>query len=417
MKIAFVATRISGNDGVSLEADHWREILQKMGHRVTFVTGKLDREGILIPELHFQHPEAVEMHERVIYGKDKLKNIEEKIYSNAGFLEGKLRSIFAKHKFDLVIAPNVLSLPMHFGLAVALTRVLQESKTPAIARNHDFWWERERFRNSTMFSFFKKWFPPNMPNMEHVVINSRAKQELKKRTGIEAEIIWDSFDFEDESKKRIDKYNTGFRKDFGLNKEDIVFLQATRIVERKRIEISIEFVKKLKNKKAVLIVCGHNGDEPGEYLDFIKNEAKKSGIRYLFIGNRVNSARRIVGANGGGRKKIYTLWDCYVNSDFVLYPTKIEGFGNQFVESIFFRKPVIMTPYTVFREDIKPLGFKVITINRSFDSALRQVSKLIENPELAKKNADYNFELGKKYLSYNWAEGKLEKLFGKMDLN
>lgn len=101
--------RIAGTDGVSLEGERWRQILTSMGHRVTFVAGQLDRPGILVPELHFNHSEVSRVHQMVA---------------------------------------NVFSLPIHFPLAVALERVINEYKIYSIARNHDFWWERQRYLKS-----------------------------------------------------------------------------------------------------------------------------------------------------------------------------------------------------------------------------------------------------------------------------
>ena len=236
MRTFILATRISGNDGVSLEAVRWGEIFERMDHKVVFIAGQLDRTGILIPELHFSNPKVSRLHDKVIYSRGEYKKIEKDIFELAGVIEGKLREAFNKNgKIDLLIVPNALSLPMHFPLAIAIARVVEELKIPTIARHHDFWWERERFMKSTMFEFFKRWFPPDCPNTKHVVINSIAKRDLKKRTGLDAEVIWDSFDYSSNLNK-IDAFSKNWRKDLNISNDDIVFLQATRIVPRKRIE-------------------------------------------------------------------------------------------------------------------------------------------------------------------------------------
>ena len=51
--------------------------------------------------------------------------------------------------------------------------------------------------------------------------------------------------------QKQDNYSRSFKSNFGIGKDETVFLQATRIVPRKRIELSIELVRKLKNPKAV----------------------------------------------------------------------------------------------------------------------------------------------------------------------
>lgn len=414
MNVKILATRISGTDGVSLEAEHWREIFRRLGHKVTFIAGGLDRSGILIPELHFNSPEVVDIHDRVVYGKEPFKKIEAEVFRLAGYIEGRLRTILGGgKKSDLLIVPNVLSLPMHFPLAVALTRVIDELNIPTIARHHDFWWERDRFLKSSLFPFFKRWFPSKLPQIKHVVINSAAKLELFKRTGIKAEIISDSFNFESTLNK-MDPYASHFREDFGIKRDDVVFLQATRIVPRKRIELSIELLKRLNNPKAILVLAGYSGDEAGDYELKLKKLAKEAGIRHKFIGKRVTAKRRVIRLidNGRGEKiRNYTLWDCFKNSDFMTYPTELEGFGNQFVEAVYFKKPVVLTPYPVFRDDIAPLGFEVISMpDRVTEAVIEKVRTLIVDEKERKRMVERNFALGKKYLSYEFVKSRLRPL-------
>ena len=397
MKIWFIATRIAGNDGVSLEAARWRDILTRMGHKVTFVAGELDRSGILIPELRFNWPDVVELHDKVLYGRNNYRKVESDIFTIAGKIEGKIRGVMNGRPPDLLIVANVFSLPMHFPLAVALARVIEEYKIPSVARHHDFWWERKRFLKSSMFPFFARWFPPNLPQIKHVVINSIAKAELTKRTGIAADIISDCFDFGSKFNKS-DSYSKKWREDFGIKNDDTVFLQATRIVPRKRIEFSIKLVKKLKNPKAILVIAGHSGDEGHDYELKLRELIKKEKVRAIFVGDFVNSKRRIktfYHKRGEPiRSRVYTLWDCFINSDYVVYPTEKEGFGNQFIEAVYFKKPIILTPYEVYKKDIEPLGFDVI----KFGEKIRQV------------DVERNFELGKKHFSFEAIEGKIKRL-------
>lgn len=422
MRVIILATRIAGVDGVSLEAVRWKEILRRMGHKVTFVAGKLDRSGVLIPELHFQWPKVTKLHDKVVYGKGDYRQVEAEIFEVAGKIEGKLREVFNRgKKIDLLIVANASSIPMHFPLAVALARVVEEFKIPTIARHHDFWWERKRYLKSTMFPFFQRWFPPKLPNIHHVVINSIAQKELKKRYEIDSTLIWDTFDFD--SKKRVlDAYSKRWRKDFGINKNDLVFLQATRIVPRKRIELSIELVKKLNDPRVILVIAGHSGDEGKEYERQLRRKIKKEKIRAVFIGRYVNSERRIIATpNLRGRPKhrrVYTLWDCFVNADFATYPTSVEGFGNQFIETMFFKKPIITTPYEVFKADIAPLGFETITMpHKVTKKVVGEVKELTDNPKIRKKMVEKNFKLGKKYFDYEVVEKKLKKIFKQIELS
>jgi glycosyltransferase involved in cell wall biosynthesis len=420
MKVVILATRIAGTDGVSLEAVRWQEILKSMGHDVTLVAGKLDKEGICIPELHFQWPRAFLLHEKVIFGNNRYEEVEAEIFEAAGLIEGKLRETFNHgREVDLLIVPNAFSIPMHFPLAVALARIIEEIKIPTIARHHDFWWERERFAKSTMFAFFKRWFPPQLATLKHVVVNSIAKKELEKRTGIKAELIPDTFNFNSKLDK-LDSYSRNWRGDFGIAESDLVFLQPTRIVPRKRIEISIDFIKKLDDPRAVLVIAGYAGDEGKDYERDVHRHAMKARIRFLTIGDYVDSERRMFKvANNFSHKehRIYSLWDCFANADFVTYPTKTEGFGNQFVETMYFKKPIIITPYPVFRKDIAPLGFKTVSMpGKVTKTAINQVKELVEDDKKRKGMVEFNFDLANENYDYSIVEKKLRKIFKSMGL-
>jgi hypothetical protein len=55
-RIGFVATRISGTDGVSLEISKWVDVLEGMGHACFYIAGQCDRPveiTAVIPEAHF----------------------------------------------------------------------------------------------------------------------------------------------------------------------------------------------------------------------------------------------------------------------------------------------------------------------------------------------------------------------------
>lgn len=392
--------RISGNDGVSLEDVRWGTIFKKKGYKVVYVAGELDRAGIVIPELHFNSPDVYDLHQKIVYGKNSFKQVQSDIYAVAGKIEGKLRDAINGKPPDLLIVSNVFSLPMHFPLSIALARIIEEFKIPTIARHHDFWWERKRYLRSTLFPFFRKWFPPNLPNIAHTVINSISQRELKKRYGIDSYIIPDCFNFSSGINSRLDSYSKNFRKDLGISGDDTVFLQATRIVPRKRIELSIKLLDKLNNPKNVLVIAGHAGDEGVEYLEKLKILAATSTARVLFIGDYVNSRRKIT-QNG---RRIYTLWDAFKNADFVTYPTELEGFGNQFIEAVYFKKPVILTPYLVFKKDIKPLGFEYI------DMSDKNISKKLSDKKELFRMTESNFKLGVKHFSYEATWEKIKRL-------
>ena len=116
-----------------------------------------------------------------------------------------------------------------------------------------------------------------------------------------------------------------------------------------------------------------------------------------------------------GRKR-YTLWDIYPHADLVSYPSIYEGYGNAFVEAIYFRKPVLVNRYAIFEADIEPLGFEVIAFNSFItDETLDHVRQILDNPEKLSAMAEANYMRGWRYLSYEMLEEKLEGLLTNID--
>jgi len=56
----------------------------------------------------------------------------------------------------------------------------------------------------------------------------------------------------------------------------------------------------------------------------------------------------------------FSLGTAYMESDIVMFVSELEGFGNAINEGIYYRKPVIMYPFKIYRSDIRPLGFEFI---------------------------------------------------------
>lgn len=405
MRIGFLSFRIAGNDGVSLEAVRWKKVLERMRHKVTFIAGELDQQGVLLPNLHFTTPQIHRIHDAIINENIPYKKVEKQIFSLAGTIEGELRDVFRRYHCDHLIVANVFSLPMHFPFTVALERVITELKIPTVSRNHDFWWERKRYAKSSYFDFFKRYFPPTDSLIKYVTINKIAQRAMQERVGVKSLVIGDSFDFKSHLSK-LDKFSSSWRKDFDIKDSDLVFLQPTRIVPRKRIELSIELVKKLNDNRIILVLAGDPTDEGLEYAWKLKEILTQAEIRAQFIGHRVNAKRKII-----NNQRIYSLWDCFANCDFVTYPSSVEGFGNQFIEAVYFKKPILVNRYQTFKTDLEPLGFEVVAINGKLTNrAVKQVKEILENSKLREEMTEKNFSIGQKHFSFEALKKKLKKL-------
>jgi len=300
--------------------------------------------------MHFLDPDVQTVHDAVVYNDQDFNAYKTKIFALAQNLETTISASIQEAKIDKLIVANPFSLPIHFSLGLALVSVIKELKVLTIARNHDFWWDRERYLKPSAISFFEKYFPPEHPLIKHVTINKLSHDELKKRKGIDSLIIGDSFDFE-QKVNTIDEFSAHFKKDFSIAPDQTIFLQATRIVPRKRIEWAIELIHKLNDPNIVFVLAGYAGDENDGYLDYLKDLCLKNYVNAKFIGDRITAERQIIDG-----QRYYTLWDAFVNCDLSTYPSDFEGFGNQFIEGIYFKKPIFVNRYSVYKSDLEPVS-------------------------------------------------------------
>ena len=83
------------------------------------------------------------------------------------------------HELDALIVENAWAIPMHLPLGLALRRLVEETRLPTIGHHHDYWWERERFATCVVPEVLEEAFPPDLPSVKHVSINSLAARALR----------------------------------------------------------------------------------------------------------------------------------------------------------------------------------------------------------------------------------------------
>ena len=89
MRIGFLSTRLAGTDGVSLETAKLAVICRRLGHEVFYCAGELDGDGppgLLVPEMHFAHPEALWIHDHSFGVVDAPPELATRIAAMAGSL-------------------------------------------------------------------------------------------------------------------------------------------------------------------------------------------------------------------------------------------------------------------------------------------------------------------------------------------
>jgi glycosyltransferase involved in cell wall biosynthesis len=107
-------------------------------------------------------------------------------------------------------------------------------------------------------------------------------------------------------------------------------------------------------------------------------------------------------------KKIYALGDVYPHADMVTYPSLLEGFGNAFLESVYYRRPIVINNYTIYAMDIKPTGFRVIEFDGYInDETVEEVRKVLKDRDLVEEMAEHNYNLAEKFFSFEVLERQL----------
>lgn len=397
--IGFISTRFAGSDGVSLESSKWAEVLWDDKHVSYWYSGRNDRDpgcSYCVPEAYFGHPENEWINQRIWGHTQRDPMVTERILEMASYLKRTLYDFVDYHKIDILIPQNVLAIPMHVPLGIAVTEFLAETQMPAIAHQHDFYWERTRFSVGAVKDYLDMAFPPSLPHLHHIGINQAAIEQMSLRKGVTATLMPNVFDFDNPPPDK-DDYTEDIREEIGISKDDILILQPTRIVPRKGIEHAIKLVGMLKDPRYKLVISHDAGDEGHDYKNQLEELAKQEGVDLRFFAARIGEVRQVDHEGN----KIYTLWDIYKHADLMTYPSTYEGFGNALLEAIYFRVPVVINRYSIYVQDIEPKGFKLLEMDGFITAKLvEDVRRVIEDKKHRDSIVNHNYKVARKYYSY-----------------
>lgn len=446
--LSFFQNRLGRTDGVSLEVDKWRHILRdRMGHSVYYCSGNDDvPTNYNIPELYAQHPRTWKIlrngtvaFDPAVYPSEA--ELELEIYNHADILEAKLLQFITEKRVNVLIPNNLCSGGYQPAAAIAFHRVIRRTGLPTIIHSHDFYFEDSGEVNATCHtveSIYHRYFPTKLPNVQHVVINRLAQGQIKQRKNIDATVVPNVFDF-GQDPWVADAYNADYNAAFGIEKDDLVFLQATRILDRKGIELAIDVVAAVdtpERRKAlhgtrtaaggtfgshskIILLCAGIVETigiSGNYWKALKERAREKNVDLRHVGDRVKHSR---GTDEQGQK-VYSLWDSYVYADFVTYPSLWEGWGNQFIEAVFAKLPVLLFEYPVWVADLGQAGFDVVSLGRTvhgkdsrglptveqavIDRAADEVVAILTNPARRREIGEKNYAIGRDNYGYDTLE-------------
>lgn len=387
----------------------------------------------VISDLEFDTEEFITLRKNCIVRFEDYNDeeaLKTHIFTARDRIFAELEQIFAKEQFDLVFVHNVFSLAIHIPATMALLDILKHHRVPCISVNHDFYWEGD-ITTIPQFPFIEdildEYFLPNLPYIKHITINTLNVQRLRQK-GIEPFVNFDVLDFEQKTWGR-DHFNQDLRHRFHIAEDDLVVLQATRLVPNKAVECAMDFIYALntmrqalvgkrlyhnrvftETSRIILLLAGYAEDDRLLYQEALKRYADNLNIVAVFAGDHFDLHRR-----WDHVKKIYSLWDAYVYADLVTYPSIWEGWGNQFIEAVFARKPLVLFEYPVFVQDIRPEGYSYISLGTDYQqqpdgllqfppdslaNAAENTLEVLLNSHLYEDIISRNFEIGKTYHSH-----------------
>ncbi|MFQ3663882.1 MAG: glycosyltransferase family 4 protein [Chloroflexaceae bacterium] len=407
-RIGFISTRLAGTDGVSLEAAKWAALLNGMGHHCFAFAGECDwptDHACVVAEAHFNHPDVLAVQRDLFDDYRRSPETSARVHRLKEHLKAHLQTFLNVYRLNLLIAENVLSLPMHVPLGLALAELIAETGIPVIAHHHDFAWERERFNVHAAGDYLRAAFPPTLPSIRHVVINSFAARQMAMRIGERSTLIPNVMDF-DTPPAAPARPAAELRAALGVGANEHLLLQPTRIVPRKRIEHAIELVRRLE-MPCTLVISHAAGDEGHSYAEYLREYAGLLGVRVIFAAEVINHPSQLTPAG----QPVFALADVYRAADLVTYPSAVEGFGNAFLEAIYYRRPLIMRDYEIFQVDIKPKGFRVLVFQDFIPAEVVQATRrLLNDPALQAEIVELNYAIARRYYSYRVLERHLAVL-------
>lgn len=356
-------------------------------------------------EARAAHPEIAELYKDFFSIYVRPPQMTRRVNELKEHLKEQLYIFANLFSLEVLITENALTIPLNLPLGLAITEFVAETGYPTIAHHHDFHWERQRFQVNCVGDYLAAAFPPNLPSIRHVVINSIQAQQIASRHGLTSEVIPNVMDFDTEP-PASDPYTETVRSDFGISDAEYFFLQPTRVIQRKGIEHAIELMRRLE-LPAKLIISHASGDEGNDYEQRVREYAHLLSVDVRFEADQVQDVR---GTTKDGQK-VYTLGDVYPHADLVTYPSSIEGFGNAFLEAVYYRRPILVNNYSIYEVDIRPKGFRTVWFDGYLSkSALEATRHILQNPEQAQEWAEENYKLARRYFSFTVLEHRLQAI-------
>ncbi len=383
--------KLFGTDGVSLQSQELSKALGARGWQAFSCASDVPphAEGLTLPELSYQSPDAVELRKRVFATSESHPPASDgdslviEITERAERIRRQIEDYVDAWEIPLLHVRNIMSLPYNLPASLALYNLATERPDIGfLMQHHDIYWEGPNAKNfltpyTQVDEMMDRIMCPSLPNAHHVLINPLAAEALRARKGIVGTVVPDGFDF-DRDVPVIDEQ--AFRNQLqvlvggprNVGADDLVVAMPARIAINKAIELAIQFVAALNLKRealegapdglglnrrrfgttssiVLLLPQGEDLDDNRPYFERLLSYAQEVGIKLAYGGNIVVPDRRFQ----HGDPDHYPFYGTYRAVDLVCYPPEHEGFGNQAIETVWAKRPLVVLEYPVFKRFVR----------------------------------------------------------------
>lgn len=384
--------KLFGTDGVSLQSQELTRALRARHWQVHACASDLptDAEGLDLPELSYQSADAVELRRRVFPAlaapaapSGEGERLVDEITARAEPIRRQVEDYVDRHRISVLHIRNVMSLPYNLPATLAFYRLATgRPDLGFLLQHHDLYWEGPNAKNfltpyPEVADLMDQVMLPRLVNVRHVLINPLAAEALHSRTGIQGTVIPDGFDFERRAATLDEvRFRSRLRILVGdpraVGPDDLLVAMPARVAINKSIELAIQFVAALQRRSAqlrdapeglglrrrrfnansrvvLLLPQGEDIEESGDYLKRLCAYSRKLGVTLAYGGDLVVPDRRYL----PGDQAHFPFYSTYQTMDLVCYPPEHEGFGNQAIEAVWAKRPLVVLEYPVFKRFVR----------------------------------------------------------------
>lgn len=314
-------------------------LLRARGHDVTVIAGRGDAD--IVPEVDSRHPEVERLYRELGRGE-----VDGAAFARlADVLGERLRPRLAGR--DVVIAHNVLTMPFNLALATALTA----SGLPVLAWTHDLAWINPRYRDYRRPGPVYDILHRPQPGTTYVAISRIRRAEIARTLGLAPSRVpvvpngVDAAGF-----LGLGASARSLLERCGATGAWPVVLAPVRVTRRKRIELAVEAVARLRPAypDVRLVVSGPLGPHN---VDNVRYAEELEGLcRDLGVDDVVSFLHRLADPGAPHPVDDVAIAEIYRAADCVVLPSESEGFGLPALEAALARVPMVAADIAVMRE-------------------------------------------------------------------